>query len=137
MGLIKFINKKITQSRIKSVMPLLQNEYCMSYSAFCSANDKIYKENQEYAEIMYHLLDYYKDKDIELCHAILDIISKYGKELPRYDEFAQSYLSKKQTICLVLPESIKEKLNNLKLKLDKDKENDINKEANFLGNFTK
>ena len=99
--------------------------------------NEIHKENQQYAEIMLHLLDYYKDKDIELCNVVLDIISKYGEKTFRIPPFAESFMSKQQIVRVILPESIKEKLNNLKLKLDKDKENDINKEANLLDNFTK
>ena len=133
--------KKITQKRIKSVRELLLNEISMSYERdlFDEINEQneIHKENQQYAEIMLHLLDYYKDKDIELCNVVLDIISKYGEKTFRIPPFAESFMSKQQIVRVILPESIKEKLNNLKLKLDKDKENDINKEANLLDNFTK
>lgn len=134
MKLKGFISKKITQKRIKSVRELLLNEISMSYERdwFDEINkqNEIYKENQQYAKIMIHLLDYYKDKDIELCNVILNIISEYGEKTFRIPPFAESFMSKQQVIRVILPENIKEKLNGLKLKLDKDKENDIIKTSN-------
>ncbi len=141
MNLKGFIGKKITQKRIKSVRELLLNEISMSYERDwydeINKQNDIHKDNQQYAEIMLHLLDYYKDKDIELCNVVLDIISEYGERTFRIPPFAESFMSKQQVIRVILPENIKEKLNDLKLKLDKDKENDINNVDSSLDSFTK
>lgn len=138
MKIKEYINKKLTQKCIKETMQLLKNEYTIPYGRdYVTADEMIFQQNQRYAEIMYNLLDYYKDKNVELCDFILGVTSQFGERIKRYNENSSSLLKEDESIRILLPTVIKSKVDTLNEKMEKDKKNNIDSTANKFDEFIK
>ncbi len=138
MKIKEYINKKLTQKYIKETMQLLKNEYTIPYGRdYVTADEMIFQQNQRYAEIMYNLLDYYKDKNVELCDFILGVASQFGERIKRYNENSSSLLKEDESIRILLPTVIKSKVDALNEKMEKDKKANLDSTANKFDEFIK
>ena len=138
MKIKEYINKRLTKKSIKETMKLLENEYSIPYgSSYITADELIFQQNQQYAEIMYNLLDYYKDKNLELCEFILGVTAQFGEKVKRYNENSSSLLKEDESIRIILPTVIKNKIKALNEKMLNDKEAEINNIASKFDEFVK
>jgi len=138
MKIKEYINKKLTQKCINETMCLLKNEFTISYGeSFVTADEMLFQQHQQYAEILYNLLDYYKDKNLELCELVLGVTSQFGEKVKRYNKNSTSFLKEDECIRLLFPQVIKNKIDMLNKKMEKDKKAEVNGFAKKIDVFVK
>lgn len=123
MGIKEKIQNRKKQKNINLIMKRLKYEYEISYELSYIADEKLYKDFQPYAKTMYDLLEYYSSKNTQICDALLNVVAKYGKvsvRVARRDRTGE-VIDAKETIKLLLPPEITEKLKKLESKMNKEK----------------